>query len=260
MRLGRLKFHETDEDARQWSQFVPRTVPNNHSGKNLHGAQSTAAVVEISGNQAHDFRGGEEEIGERRNGECDVAEVGVAADAMCEDAARRDGVADPERAADGANGEVEKENKKRKKKRDHYGRRRNVEAAEQVGDEKYAEVDELSVDSADIDCQDAKRRMSSGMLKRRPLTKREPRTRERADEVAYYEEGKALTRDSEWDEIECVDADDAKVENDVDGAASAEDERAVAEASNNKAEKSEKAKKSKREKPEKPDDPSGSQC
>ncbi|KAH7947312.1 hypothetical protein HPB52_010030 [Rhipicephalus sanguineus] len=67
---------------------------------------------------------------------------------------------------------------------------------------------------------------------------------EGADEVAYYEEGKGLTRDGEWDEMECVDADDAKVVDDVDSATSAEDERAVAEASGNKAEKSEKAEKS----------------
>ncbi|KAH7955305.1 hypothetical protein HPB52_000192 [Rhipicephalus sanguineus] len=117
----------------------------------------------------------EEETGERCTGDRDVAEVGVVADAVCEDATRREGVVDPEKAADGANA---------------HGADSEVE--------------------------------------------------EGTDEVAYYEEGERKTRDGDWDEIECVDADDAKVVDDVNGAASAEDERAVAEASNNKAEKSEK--------------------
>ncbi|KAH7956539.1 hypothetical protein HPB52_010332 [Rhipicephalus sanguineus] len=237
---------------------------------------STAAVVEISGNQAHGFRGGEEEIVERRTAERDVAEVGVATDAVCEDAARRDGVADPERAADGA--EVENENKKMKKKREHYGRRSNVEAAEQVGDEQYAEVDELSVDYADVDCHDGKEREEFGDVEAAAIDEEraenaggdddtdawegaadgaDSEAEEGADEVAYYGERKGLARDGEWDEMECVDADDAKVVDDVDGAASAEDEGAVAEASDNKAEKSEKAEKSKGEKPEKPDEQSG---
>ncbi|XP_037518272.1 protein starmaker-like [Rhipicephalus sanguineus] len=120
--------------------------------ENVSAAQSTAAV-EISGNEADDFRGGEEETGECRTGEREVAEVGVAAHAMCADAARRDDVADPERAANGANSEVEKK-KKRKKKRDHDGLRSDVEATEHVGDEKYAEVDEVSVAYADVDCHD----------------------------------------------------------------------------------------------------------
>ncbi|XP_037518381.1 dentin sialophosphoprotein [Rhipicephalus sanguineus] len=119
--------------------------------ENVNAAQSTAAV-EISGNEADDFRGGEEETGECRTGEREVAEVGVAAHAMCADAARRDDVADPERAANGANSEVEK--KKRKKKRDHDGRRSDVEATENAGDDKYAEVDEVSVAYAPVDCHD----------------------------------------------------------------------------------------------------------
>ncbi|KAH7935252.1 hypothetical protein HPB52_004951 [Rhipicephalus sanguineus] len=237
-------------------------MPGVRVGGGRVGRTSTAAVVEISGNQADDFRGGDEEIGERRTGERDVAEVGVAADAMCEDAARRDGVADPERAADGANGEVEKESKKRKKRRDHYGRRSNVEAAEQVGDEKYAEVDELSVDYADVDCHDGKETEEFRDVEAAAVDEEraenaggdddtdawegaahgaDSEVEEGADEVAHYEEGKGLTRDGEWDEMECMDADDEKVVDDVDGAVSAEDERAVAEASNNKAEMSEKA-------------------
>ncbi|KAH7955671.1 hypothetical protein HPB52_002843 [Rhipicephalus sanguineus] len=66
---------------------------------------------------------------------------------------------------------------------------------------------------------------------------------EGADEFAYYEEDKGLTRDGDWHEMECVDADSAKVAEDVDGATIAEDERAVEKASNNKTEKSEKAEK-----------------
>ncbi|XP_037503081.1 protein starmaker-like [Rhipicephalus sanguineus] len=112
--------------------------------ENVNAAQSTAAV-ETSGNEADDFRGGEEETGECRTGEREVAEVGVAAHAMCADAARRDDVADQERAANGANSEVEKK-KKRKNKRDHDGRRSDVEATENAGDEKYSEVDEESRD------------------------------------------------------------------------------------------------------------------
>ncbi|KAH7939298.1 hypothetical protein HPB52_010399 [Rhipicephalus sanguineus] len=144
--------------------------------------------------------------------------------------------------------------------------------------QKYAEVDELIVDYADVDCHDGKETEDFGDVEAAAVDEdraenaggddgndawegaahgADSEVEERADEVACYEEGKALTRDGEWDVIECVDADDAKVVDDVDGSASAEDESAVAEASNNKAEKSEKVEKSKGEKPEKPDDPSG---
>ncbi|XP_037501473.1 dentin sialophosphoprotein-like [Rhipicephalus sanguineus] len=120
--------------------------------ENVNVAQSTAAV-EISGNEAGDFRGGEEETGECRTGEREVAKVGVAAHAMCADATRRDDVTDQERAANGANSEVEKK-KKRKKTRDHDGRRSDVEATENAGEEKYAEVDDVSVAYAHVDCHD----------------------------------------------------------------------------------------------------------
>ncbi|KAH7983033.1 hypothetical protein HPB52_008829 [Rhipicephalus sanguineus] len=86
--------------------FVTGDVPASAARVNVPSIiarSSTAAVVEISGNQADDFRGGEEEIGERRTGKRGVVEVGAAADTVCEDAERRYGVADPERAADGAN-------------------------------------------------------------------------------------------------------------------------------------------------------------
>ncbi|KAH7982841.1 hypothetical protein HPB52_007402 [Rhipicephalus sanguineus] len=149
----------------------------NHSGgpqqkRNVNAAHS-AAAVEISGNEADDFRGGEEETGECRTGEREVAEVGMAAHAMCADAVRRDDVVDQERAANGANSEVEKK-KKRKKKRDHDGRRSDVEATENAGDEKCAEVDEVSVAYAYVDCHDGN----------------EEAEESRDGEVAAVEEGK----------------------------------------------------------------------
>ncbi|XP_037507577.1 protein starmaker-like [Rhipicephalus sanguineus] len=140
--------------------------------ENVNAAHS-AAAVEISGNEADDFRGGEEETGECRTGEREVAEVGMAAHAMCADAVRRDDVVDQERAANGANSEVEKK-KKRKKKRDHDGRRSDVEATENAGDEKCAEVDEVSVAYAYVDCHDGN----------------EEAEESRDGEVAAVEEGK----------------------------------------------------------------------
>ncbi|KAH7943180.1 hypothetical protein HPB52_006225 [Rhipicephalus sanguineus] len=122
--------------------------------ENVNAELSTAAVEETSRKEADDFRGGEEETGECQTTEPDVAGVSVAADAVGEEAAQRDSFAYPEGAADDANGGVEKENKKRKKKSDHDGRRSNPEATEQAGDEKCAEVDEVSVGDADVGCHD----------------------------------------------------------------------------------------------------------
>ncbi|KAL1445440.1 hypothetical protein MTO96_029194 [Rhipicephalus appendiculatus] len=78
-----------------------------------------------------------------------------------------------------------------------------------------------------------------------------------ADDSKYHAEGEGTTRDGEWNEMECVDADDSNAVDDVNGNAGAEDEEAVAEVSNHKAEKSEKAEKRARDKPEKPDETSG---
>ncbi|KAL3226574.1 hypothetical protein MRX96_024912 [Rhipicephalus microplus] len=47
------------------------------------------------------------------------------------------------------------------------------------------------------------------------------------NEVMYYEEDKGTTRDGKWDEIQCVDTNNAKVVDDVNSASSAEDERAA---------------------------------
>ncbi|KAL1472118.1 hypothetical protein MTO96_039526, partial [Rhipicephalus appendiculatus] len=73
------------------------------------------AVDEITGNQADEFRGDEEETDGCRIGEQDVSGVGVAADATSEDNARRAGVAAQERAASDADGEFEKDKKEDKK-------------------------------------------------------------------------------------------------------------------------------------------------
>ncbi|KAH7969762.1 hypothetical protein HPB52_021730 [Rhipicephalus sanguineus] len=95
----------------------------------------------VAGDESHERR----EIGSRG---LIGRGTGVAADAVCEDAARRDGVAEPERAANGANCEVEKKEKKSKKKRDHDGRCSDVEATENK-----ATVDETIVGDAAGDCQ-----------------------------------------------------------------------------------------------------------
>ncbi|KAH7944582.1 hypothetical protein HPB52_021399 [Rhipicephalus sanguineus] len=116
---------------------------------------------------------------------------------------------------------------------DHDGRRTNLEATEQVGDVKCAEVDEVSVGDADVDRHDGKEEAEEFRDVEAMAVEEEEaesaggkegidawegaahcadsEVEEGADEVAYNEEGKATTPDGIWDEMECVNANDTKV-------------------------------------------------